>query len=493
MEEMPVPLPSLLDLLPVAAAAVDGRGTILHGNPCLARLAGRGERQIAGADLFGDLFPELERRGVGEAYRRAAEGGGEALDPAECGLGDHSLRLSFSFAAEGPARCLVFCEDRTEVIRERHRRQRAERLASVGEIAAGAAHEVNNPLASIKSFAQLLVRDALTDAQREALEIIIHESTRVAEVVGDLLSYARQQGAGDRQPVDLNIIADRVLTLQRYALQTAGIELRRDFDAALSPVLGDASALQQVVLNLVVNAEQALSTRTGTRFLIVRTRESSEGVILSVVDNGPGIPRELLPHIFDAFRTTKPEGTGLGLGISASLVRDHSGQIWAESEPGRGAAFFVRLPRAAEARQKPAPSPVASSGALAMPGPGRSLRVLVADDEPTLRMAISLFLDRFGHAAVQAGDAGEAIRLATEQPFDVALIDARMPGDGLHLLEQLEAMPALRGRTVLMTGDIGRARTSEGIAAGRPFLAKPFDMEEMVRLLERLGTAPHAP
>jgi two-component system, NtrC family, sensor kinase len=351
-------------------------------------------------------------------------------------------------------------------------------------VAAGVAHEVNNPLASIKSFAQLLARDATSSEQRQALALIINETTRVAGIVENLLSYARQQGAGGLERVNLSTLTERVLQLHRYALETAGITVRRDFDAALSPVMGETGALHQVILNLVVNAEQALGARREDRLLIVRTRESTEGVILSVVDNGPGIPREVLPSIFERFRTTKPSGTGLGLGICADIVRDHSGQIWAESDEGRGAAFFVQLPRAPIAV---APAEVAEESQPEEARMVRPLRILVADDEPGLRMVLSMILSRRGHTVVQACDAYEAIRLVEEQRFDVALVDARMPGDGLALLEHLEGIPALQGRTALMTGDIGRARTQQGIATGRPYLSKPFDMDEMVTLLETLG------
>jgi CheY-like chemotaxis protein len=192
----------------------------------------------------------------------------------------------------------------------------------------------------------------------------------------------------------------------------------------------------------------------------------------------------VLPSIFERFRTTKPSGTGLGLAISASIVRDHSGQIWAESDEGRGAAFFVQLPRAPIAV---APAEVAEEPQPEEARMVRPLRILVADDEPALRMALSIFLSRRGHTVVQASDAYEAVRLVEEQRFDVALVDARMPGDGLALLEHLEGIPALQGRTALMTGDIGRARTQQGIATGRPYLSKPFDMDEMVTLLETLG------
>jgi CheY-like chemotaxis protein len=283
----------------------------------------------------------------------------------------------------------------------------------------------------------------------------------------------------------MSAVAERVLQTQRYALETAGIVVRRDFDKELSPVMGEPGALQQVILNLVVNAEEALATGGEDRRLIVRTRESTEGVIISVVDTGPGIPRDLLPVIFERMHTTKPGGTGLGLAISAAIIRDHGGQIWAESDEGRGAAFYVRLPRASRSLQTQAPS---SKSRQLGSVPTRRLRILIADDEPGLRRALSMFLERRGHSVVQAADATEAFRIAKTETIDVALIDARMPGDGLVLIEQLESLPGLRGRTALMTGDLGRPRTLQGIATGRPYLSKPFDMEEMVHLLESLAS-----
>jgi len=472
-----------MDRLPLPSLVIDGGGTIEYANDAAAGLLCEDGETLVGRDLFREVAAELESTGLGGRFRAGEQSfvveAGRTRGSSDQWLRFHALRLWED------ERAIVMIEDCSELSRERERRTRAERLASVGELAAGVAHEVNNPLASIKSFAQLLARDATNPEHREALDLIITESTRVAQIVENLLSFARQQGAGGRAPVSLSAIAERVLQIQRYALDTAGIRIRRDFDSSLSPVMGEVGALQQVVLNLVVNAEHALASREGERLLIIRTRESTEGVILAVVDNGPGIPREMLPQIFERFRTTKPGGTGLGLAISAAIVRDHSGQIWAESDEGRGTAFYVQLPRSTVGlvpEVEPEPDePACTDGAR------RALRVLVADDEPALRLAISMFLGRLGHTVVQAPDAYEALRLAQEQPFDVALVDARMPGDGLKLLEQLESIPGLRGRTALMTGDLGRARTSQGIATGRPYLTKPFDMDEMVVLLETLG------
>jgi two-component system, NtrC family, sensor kinase len=479
-------LRSLIDSAPLPAVLLDANARIVHVNEAEQARGGRGSAELAGTSFFEELVPGLARQGLEARYRQQLAGGAVRLDVTAEMAGTRGKQVALlrlrSVAGGDARRGVAWIEDRTAIVAEEERRKRAERLAAVGELAAGVAHEVNNPLASIKSFAQLLARDAQTDEQRRALEIIVHESTRVAGIVGNLLSFARQQGVTERSTVNLNTIAERVLALQQYALQTAGIEVRLDFDTELSPVVGETGALEQVLLNLVVNAEQALSSIEGERRIIIRTRESSEGVMLSIVDNGPGIPRELLSEIFDPFRTTKPNGTGLGLGISAAIVRDHGGHIWAESEENRGSAFFVRLPRAL-APSAPRPEPQSPADEP----PRRPLRILIADDEPALRLALSVFLSRRGHQVVQAADAYEAFDLASAQDFDAALVDARMPGDGLVLLERLESLPALQGRTALMTGDLGRARTTQGIATGRPFLSKPFDMDEMVRLVETLG------
>ena len=485
----------LLDHVPTGIILLDRRGTVVRFNRTAAERIAQSESQVLGTDFFGDVVPDFEREGLGERYRQAMIAGPVALEwegtiTSPRGLLPIWLAVR-SFTANETSWGVVVVEDRAPLVEEEARRKRAERLAAVGELAAGVAHEVNNPLASIKSFAQLLARDASSQEQTRALEIIVQESSRIARAVENLLSFARQQGASGREPVNLSEVAARVLELQRYALDTGGIEVRQDLDRNLSSVMGEAGALQQVVLNLVVNAEQALTTKDGHRLLVVRTRESSEGVVLSVVDNGPGISREVLPRIFDAYsNAAEVHGSGLGLGVSATIIREHGGQIMAESEEGRGAAFFVRLPRAAATAPATVPTVEAAPVVIATEPAAvatRPLRVLVADDEPTLRLAIALFLGRRGHSVTQAADAYEALRLAREQEFDVALVDARMPGDGLQLLEQLEAMPTLHGRTALMTGDLGRARTSQGITTGRPYLIKPFDMTEAVNLIEKLG------
>lgn len=482
----PAELFQIFEDLPVGFVVVDLTGVIVSGNGTAADHLGLKPEELTGKDLFNEVLPELSDRSIGSWFRgpdrRGAPPPSITLD-GETPQGGRSIEVfarSVSLADFDGA-LLVIC-DRTALSEEEKNRKRAESLASVGELAAGLAHEVNNPLASIKSFAQLLARDLSTAEQRHALELIIQECGRISRAVENVVAFARQQGASGREPVNLSALVERAIEVRRYSLDTAGIDVRLDLDASLSPVMGERGALQQVILTLVTRAEGELAQRPSDRMLIVRTRESSEGVVLYVVDNGPGIPRTALPHLFDPYLAAT-EGQGIELATSARIVRDHGGYILAESEPGRGSAFFVRLPRAGA----PPISATPDVAITAPPSPRKALRVLIADDEPTLRLAISLFLNRRGHRVTQAADAYEALRLAREQPFDVALVDARMPGDGLVLLQHLEKMPTLAGRTALMTGDLGRARTTQGIPSDRPYLVKPFDMNEAVSLIERLG------
>ncbi|HET7274276.1 MAG TPA: response regulator [Longimicrobiaceae bacterium] len=481
---------AVFDELPTPILFLDATGAVLRANRAASTGLERPVEELVGRAFFTDIFPSLAQDGVDSLYVEQIGRGPVEIDhDADIRLGGVQTRAHVvirSFEFMGAPWGVALLQDMSALVREKERRKRAESLAAVGELAAGIAHEVNNPLASITSFAQLLSGESDRADHRRALQIIVDEASRISRIIDNLIRFAHQQGVGGREPVDLNEIAEEVLAIQGYALETAGVELRRDYDAAMSPVMGERGALQQAVLNLVVRAENALSRRPADRLLIIRTRESSEGVVLCVIDNGPGIPRERLPSLFEHVTGADDAEIGTTLASTATIVREHSGHIWAESETDRGTtAFYLRLPRInAPIEEVQAPAPVPPPQAPRTP---HVLRVLVADDEPTLRLAISTFLRRRGHDVTVAEDAYEALRLVKVNEFDVALVDARMPGDGLRLLEQLEAMPALKGRTALMTGDLGRSRTQQGTATGRPYLSKPFDLEEMVRLVETLG------
>ncbi|HOJ72884.1 MAG TPA: cache domain-containing protein [Phycisphaerae bacterium] len=219
----------------------------------------------------------------------------------------------------------------------------SEKLASIGRLAAGVAHEINNPLTGVLTFAHLLREKSNMDAQdRQDLDVIIHETTRVGEIVGSLLDFARERPA-NKAMVDLNQVVRQTVRLIASQSQFKKIRIEEHLDENLPPVYGDRNQLQQVVLNLALNAGEAMPDGGD---LTISTLSRERDVMLSIADTGCGIPKEHLDRIFDPFFTTKPagKGTGLGLSVSHRIVQQHGGVLSVESEEGRGATFTVALP-----------------------------------------------------------------------------------------------------------------------------------------------------
>jgi len=356
----------------------------------------------------------------------------------------------------------------------------------------GVAHEINNPAAIISGFAQTLLLDELKPEHRDMLQMMYDEATRIGRITLSLLAFARA-GGKQRALVDLNDIARRTFALRSYHLSTLNITVALDLDPDEPKIWADGSELQQLLLNLLINAEQALLTVDTARTITVRSRADERDARLEIADSGPGIPAELRTRIFDPFFTTKPEGVGTGLGLSIcyGIARDHGGRIWVESEPGGGARFCVTLPRdqREEARAPaatPEPAPPAATGRLA---------VLVVDDEVSLREALLRFLQRRDIHCEGVADGWEAIRLLEQRDFDVIISDVRMPGmSGREFLERLRRdRPELVGRLVFTTGDAFTSETATLLKeSGVPTVAKPFDfavLERVVRAVAGRATA----
>jgi two-component system NtrC family sensor kinase len=366
--------------------------------------------------------------------------------------------------------------------------RRAERMASITPMLSGICHEINNPLTSIKSFAELMLLDDRPEEDREALEIVQREAHRAAKIVSDLRTVARQsQEAGtDREPVQLNDLIRNVLARRAPCLDGGEIELREDLAPDLVSIRASAPELEQVLYQLITNAEHALQRQAPPRVLTVRTFTAQHGVVAVVDDNGPGIPAQDLARIFDPFWTTRApgEGTGLGLSLAHAIVSEHGGRIMVDSEPGRGAAFTLELPSAP-------PVSVPAGDADVESSTSDGLRILVVDDEAPIRFSLVRYLERRGHHVREASEGNEALTILGESTdraaFDIIVADLRMPGlDGPQLLEQLRRRhDGLDQRLIFITGDAESPEAEQLLLdAGVPVVWKPFELAEIAQIIE---------
>jgi signal transduction histidine kinase/CheY-like chemotaxis protein len=379
-----------------------------------------------------------------------------------------------------------------------------EKLAALGQMVTGIAHELSNPLTSILGYAQrLLVRKDLTGRTEEARQIY-EEAERASTILRQLLLSARE-ARPERKRVALNQVVQRAMDLQRFGSAAERIRIELDLDPTLPFVTGDAGQLQQVLMNLIGNARQAIVLEGKAGTIRLRTaRSSDQRLMLQVIDDGPGIPQTILARIFDPFFTTKPAGvgTGLGLAVVLSVVREHGGQVSVASPPEGGCVFTVELPLAAETLLEPSriPSdadeqlqPVAdgSTGARgrapvlpqrASHSNHRGTRVLVVEDEPTVARLIADVLEDEGLHVDVLLDGGEALDRAGREQFDLVICDMKMPGlDGQNFYQSLaRAQNPLQERFLFVTGDVIAQQTQEFLERNRlPHVAKPFRVEEL--------------
>ena len=221
----------------------------------------------------------------------------------------------------------------------------SEKLSAVGQFVAGVAHELNNPLTAVIGFSELLQNAQVDDKTKGHLERIAKSAHRCHKIVHSLLSFARQE-APERKLVDLPTVLEEVLEIMAYDLRTSNVTVVREFTPDLPRIMADPHQLQQVFVNILGNARQAIEPFQREGRIVIRTRSANGWVTLEFQDNGPGIKPQHLARIFDPFFTTKPagKGTGLGLSLSYGLIQEHGGKITAQSEPGHGATFIIELP-----------------------------------------------------------------------------------------------------------------------------------------------------
>ncbi len=374
----------------------------------------------------------------------------------------------------------------------RYQMLQAEKMAALGQTISGVAHELNNPLATILSWAERLAERNVDDKTKQGLEVILGEAERAARIVRNLLTFARKRQT-TRAMVDLNQVVRETLALRAYEQKVTNIQIVEALSTGLPEVFVDGHQIKQVLLNLIINAEQACLGANGRGTIVVRTMHDAErgSAVLEVNDDGPGIPEERQGKVFDPFFTTKEvgSGTGLGLTVAYAIAREHGGRIWLESKtassnnPGgkTGTSFFVEVPISGQHLNPPAARAAQQPISLEA---FKGLRVLVVEDEPALAQAVAEALTDAGFNVDRASDGEEGLTRLTEANYDLIVCDLKMPRiDGMQFYRAMAAAtPALARRVIFVTGDVAGTDAERFLEeTGCRWLSKPFRLGDLLR------------
>jgi len=477
---------TVFDALSEGIAVVDDAGRVRRANRALAAMLGAPIPSVIGCDLGEALFgasPALLN--LLPAARR-----GDRVQPLvvrSAPLG-RAIRVN---AARIPSPAhdqsvVVLVEDVTDQQAMEAQLIQSEKLAAVGQLVSGVAHELNNPLTSIAGLSELLLEQKeLGTKDRGHLRVIHEQADRAGRIVKNLLTFAHK-GPAEQTPVDLNELIQRTLFLMSYDLTLKDVTIEKDL-GTLPAVLGDRRALQQVVLNLLNNAAQAvLANPLGRARVVHLSTWFDDRVRLRVADTGPGIPDDVLPQLFTPFFTTKEpgQGTGLGLSITYSIVEAHGGRITVQRPSDGGAAFLVDLPPgpAAPAAAPRRNTPVPEAAATAPPA---KRTILLVDDDPAVRRMVKALFGREGHTVEVARNAQHALDLAGTRSYDLILADAQALGgsggarDRPFVEQLLEAHPDLKERVLVATGDARPAAEDALARHGLRYVRKPFNLRDL--------------
>ena len=489
-------------------AVFDSRRLLLRGNTALAALLGRPVTQLRNATchevgLCGGRCPDCA---VAMALRRDEAASAEITLPS----GQIFSVTTFPVGGRGGVSVVQVAKNVTEQIRAARQLQQmsselaltnaqlvstvdqlkstqaqllqAEKLSAIGQLVAGVAHELNNPLTSVIGYAQLLQEEYSNPEVRgqrpetevaEDLSRIAQESERAAKIVRNLLAFARRQTAA-RQPQDVTELGSRVLSLRTYNLRLNGIELNTEFEQNLPEVIADGGQLQQALLNLILNAEQAMRQRATRRLTVgARFDETAGAVELFVADTGHGIDQANLSRIFDPFFTTREvgDGTGLGLSICYGIIRDHGGEIAVDSRVDVGTRFALRLPARVGGRPT-------VSGAM-----------LVAHGDQGERDFLAAALGAWGYGVTAVGRSEEALARYTRGNLHAVFLDRTLLAANVAAWS-VARTPELRSVPIVLLAAAGSEEPVERFGRERAsvVLAPPFELrllQSAVREIEK--------
>jgi two-component system NtrC family sensor kinase len=389
--------------------------------------------------------------------------------------------------------------DVTDLKRLEEQLIQAEKLAAIGQMLAGVAHELNNPLTAILGVTELVrEREGLDESMKRQLDLTHRQARRAARIVQNLLEFSRP-ASPQKKAIDLSTIVERTLQLHEHSLRRNQVQVDFTPRTDLPQIVGDANQLIQVFLNLISNAEQAIHEVRDSGRIQIRLSHAGDNVVVTVQDDGVGISPEGMPKLFDPFYTTKRPGggTGLGLSICLSIAREHGGTIQAESLPGGGSAFSLYLPAAPETPAQLLAKPVvrkgdagSSTGDSPRPTPTilKGIRVLVLDDEESIRSLLEEGLGAHGLKVSCASTAEEAAGLISRQPYDAMLCDLRLKSAGPFSDGRAAAAHVLatagsrRPLVIFMTGEYVDPSTTT-VADGAAFLQKPFRILDVLAIM----------
>jgi len=477
-------------------ASIDGlalwnaEGRIVDTNPALWQMYGYTDGNAPAPPLgdAGPSYPAEFLRAVAAGQSLHSEMTIRRKDGSALDLELHGIPMQY----QGEPHVLTIARDITEkkrsaeeLARQRESLYQREKLAALGSLLAGVAHELNNPLSVVVARAVLLEERGSPTTKVAALKIRT-AAERCARIVRTFLAMARQQRP-ERGPVAINDVVVAALDIANYAIRTSSIDVTLDLADKVPPILADADQLHQVMLNLLINAQQSLQDRPLPRWIRVSSHfdEVAGALRITVADNGAGIPAHLRARVFEPYFTTKPTGigTGVGLAVSLGIVEAHGGTLTVDCPDEGGAVFTIALPV----------GDVPASTADAAPPwkPSASQRsILVVDDEEDIRDALAEILADARHRVVTASSGREALeRMAAEQ-YDVIITDIRMPDlDGRALYKEIEhRWPGRAERVVFVTGDTLASALREFVSeSGRPVIEKPFLPSEVRRLVAELA------
>lgn len=491
---------AILDAMPDLVFQLTDEGTFLsihapHITPPLV-----GEHEIVGRRIE-DILPPPVAAQLAGAVRRACVQGSLEVETYDLESGGSSRSYEARITAMGPGKVISVVRDVTEQNRQRSRLRLAEKLVSLGRVAAGVAHEVNSPLTFVSLGLEWVNRALRAPGPVRAAPSWAHDVVarvdelraavdRIGTLVRDIKSQSRSSPEGNAAEVSA-VLADALRManpIVRYRARTTS-----QCEASLR-VQGDADRIGQVVLNLLINAAEAMpersdqgATSTATNTIEVRGIATSGGrVAIEVWDNGIGIPHNVLPHLFEPFFTTKQaeQGTGLGLWICHEIVTDLGGTIEVESAPGGGGTTFRLLLKAASPREAREEKPTQRA-----PGGIRARRILVIDDEPRISEGLALLLEGHSVDSAISGDVGLR-KLADDQAYDLVLCDINMPGTtGVDVYAAVEQRwPLLARKFAFMTGGTFAPRARAFLeSSSLPVLEKPFQSGRVEELLATAG------